>query len=309
MIALGLDVGGTSVKAAALDRTGDRAHDPAHDPAHDRAGGWVEHRSRTYTRPDRTTLLDALHEAAHRALAGRACAALGLCVPGRRAEASVERAVNVPGLEGLPFRELARRALDVPDPPPPRVTADAVAAASDYWQAERRPGRLLALVLGTGVGACVLDEGRVLESGAGGPGHFGQIDVGPCGPGRPPVGPDGGRGTLEAYVGAPALARALGPEPADWAARLDPGHPALIALARAIRIALPLYRPHEVALLGGVGLALRAARAALEEAVRDALTSMAPPGWRLGFGRTVFHAARGAAALAAAGQTDHDRDA
>ncbi|MBV9490447.1 MAG: MFS transporter, partial [Verrucomicrobia bacterium] len=63
------------------------------------------------------------------------------------------------------------------------------------------------LALGTGVGAAVLDDGVPLRVDGDSPGHLGQIDVSLDD--RAPIGPDGGAGSLEGYLGVPAIRREL----------------------------------------------------------------------------------------------------
>lgn len=285
MAAIGLDIGGSSVKAAALG-----------------PGSEVRTaRSAKYARPDAAGLRAAVAEA----LAGLALLPgdplpVGVCVPGvfDPAAGAVTLSLNVPGLVGLSLRGEVARA--VPGAAGVRVTTDAHAAAIDYHARHAAHGRLLALSLGTGVGACVLDDGEPLRVSGDTPGHLGQLDVTlPEDASNPPPGPDGSAGTLEAYVGAPALRRRFGegawPEPFV----LSRDDPALRALARALRVAHAIYRPAHVALLGGVGVRLRESLPALHSLVDDRLTSMARAGWTLGAGDDDYHAARGAARLAA----------
>ncbi|MEO0630104.1 MAG: hypothetical protein AAFY46_05175, partial [Planctomycetota bacterium] len=169
--------------------------------------------------------------------------------------------------------------------------SDATAALVD-WQAESgEQGRSVGIAIGTGVGLCVMDGDRVAEWTGSGAGHLGQVDVTVGDPESAPVGPDGGRGGLEAYVGARAIEAAGG-----GARAFAPGAPGLIAMARAIRICHAIYWPDVVVLLGGVGIRL-AEVDALETLVRRDLTSVAQADWKLAFGRDGFHAARGAARL------------
>jgi hypothetical protein len=146
----------------------------------------------------------------------------------------------------------------------------------------------------------VLDDGLPLHVSGTSPGHLGQIDVSIDLPGEPtPIGPDGGRGGLEAYIGLPALRARYGEGFADRLQALTPDDPPLLALARAIRIAHAIYRPQHIALLGGVGLRLAPVLPDLKARVDDALTSVARSGWTLSSGDSDLHAARGAARLAA----------
>ena len=274
MPTLGLDIGGTRVKAALLADDGAVAYTA---------------KSGSYRKPDTDTLLAALREVVPEAAFDR----VGLCAPGLMNEAgtAIEASVNVPGLVGVPLAELVSRSTGR-DLPPPTVTGDAVAAAVDVAAHHELAGRLLLLALGTGVGAAVLDDGRPLEVDGPSPGHFGQIDVSL---GRdPPVGPDGGRGGLEAYVGARAL-RGKPPQ------TLRPDSRAIRALVRAIRIGHAIYRPHHVGLAGGVGVRLATLETAIRSQTCDGLTNIARPGWRLVFGTDDYHAARGAARRAGVG--------
>lgn len=280
MTSLGLDIGGSSIKAAAVD--GDRVV-------------WTN-RSASYARPDRATLTAALRDVT----AGRSpeTQAIGLCVPGLMDDAKqrVVESVNVPGLVGQTLCDLLLEA-GMTLQGDPVVVGDAYATAFDLFATRELEGRLFVLAIGTGVGAAVLDDGRPLFVDGESPGHFGQLDVSL--PGEPAVGPDGGAGSLEGYLGAAALQRRYGVEkPAE---HIQPNDPAIIALVRAIRIAHGLYRPRHVILAGGIGNRLARMKDAIDEAVRRQLTRIARPDWTLGFGDSDFHAAAGAARLAARG--------
>ena len=211
MICLGLDIGGTRVKAALL-RDGKVL---------------AQHAGSSYSRPDRDVLVARVREAADalwNALpaatradglpgTGRRVDAVGISVPGVLADdrGRVVYAANVPGLVNLPLSHLAAAAAGAEDVAHV-VATDQIAAATDYVGsrgARDGPirGRVLAISIGTGVGAAVLDVdeahplGRPLRVNGDSPGHLGQIDVRLTD--APPTGPDGGAGTLEAYLGAP----------------------------------------------------------------------------------------------------------
>lgn len=282
MTALGIDVGGSSVKAAAIGPTGDIATSS----------------SDRYAHPNASTIKDAIRSTIAK-LPALQSSTVGLCLPGLYNERTncVETALNVPGIVGLPVGQLLTDALGQ-GPPTHIVTTDAHAAAHDFWIAHKQPGRLLALSLGTGVGGCVLDDGIPLKISGNAPGHLGHIDVS-LEP-DPPLGPDGAAGTLEAYIGLPALRTRFGDNLQTALGNLGPNDPPLLALARAIRICHAIYRPHRIALLGGIGLCLRPALDQLHAAVLQGLTSLARPNWTITSGDDEFHAARGAARLALA---------
>ncbi len=286
-MAIGIDIGGSAVKVAI--REGD---------------GWRLGASERYERPAYERIVGAIRSAVERAggaglgaVEGRC---VGLCCPGVvGATRVVERAVNLPALEGRSLGELVRAALD-DAARHVEVVTDARAAALDIWASERLSGRLLAVSIGTGVGACVLDDGEALLVTGQTPGHLGQIDVSAVG-GSEAVGRDGARGTLEAYVGVRAWARDAEECGVSVEERLrsagveDTG---VRALVRAIRISHAVYRPDHVRLLGGVGVRLGHLGGPLRGAIADGLTSLAREGWTLGFGTDDFHAARGAARAA-----------
>ena len=60
-----------------------------------------------------------------------------------------------------------------------------------------------------------------------------------------------------------------------------------------------MYRPHHVTLLGGVGIRLKDLIEPIQRAVDTNLTGIARKDWTLSSGESDFHAASGAARLAA----------
>ncbi|HEY7090539.1 MAG TPA: ROK family protein [Tepidisphaeraceae bacterium] len=282
---LGVDIGGTSVKTAlwvgsTCVRTG---------------------QSPFYARPTTDQLLAAIRAAV--GSAARELGTVGLCVPGlldadRRV---VTLSVNVPGLAGYQLDQLVPQALGLPTEPSDRQTTisnDATASAYDIFQTRKLTGRLLVIALGTGVGAAVLDDGIPLRVEGDSPGHIGQMDVSIAG--SEVIGPDGGAGGLEGYIGAPALRRRLGPDLTAGLRDMAADDPAILALVRALRICHAIYRPQHICLCGGVGIRLRHLLRAIYEKTADRLTSVSRSGWSLDCGIDDFHAARGAAQLAAA---------
>lgn len=290
---LGIDIGGTSIKAAMVRSGSPDRNRPAWTAA-----------SAAYARPDRDrlalTLRDLLLDfaTAHH----DPSVAVGLCLPGvfdPKARA-ITTSINMPALIGVNVDDLIREVLPagLALDRPVMICSDALAAAVDFAAAHPTPGRLLAISLGTGVGAAVLDDGVPLLVSGHTPGHFGQIDVTVTDPHvAVPTGPDGSRGTLEAYIGLPALRERRG-DVAGWLAALSGEEVELRALVRSLRIAHAIYRPERIALLGGVGLALRPVTEQLAEQVNHRLTSVARPGWSLVVGDHPHHAAAGAARLA-----------
>lgn len=275
-VGIGIDVGGTSVKVAAIGPRGDVLWAARSDP---------------YARPSARQVAAAIGAAAAGRVVGGV--AVGVCVPGilDASRTTVVQSVNLPALNGTRLDALVAEALGPGAAAGVAVTSDAVATALDLQTSRRLQGRLFLLAIGTGVGAAVLDDGTPLRVDGDSPGHFGQVDVSV--ERHPVVGPDGGAGSLEGYLNGPALA--------DRAQTIGVDDPATKALVRAIRIAHAIYRPHHVCLAGGVGIRLGRLVPALREAVTRDLTNIARADWTLSAGDSDFHAAQGAARLALAG--------
>src|SRR5438874_8511328 len=112
MIQLGIDIGGSSIKLAAIEQGKTL---------------WTA-QSPFYSRPDTDQLVDALRATA----AGRArdVSATGLCVPGLydAAQRMITLSVNVPGLVGIKLDDLIARALGA-DIEQLNIINDAVATA------------------------------------------------------------------------------------------------------------------------------------------------------------------------------------
>ena len=273
MISLGIDIGGSSIKAACV-RDGTLL--------------WTR-QSQPYTHPGRADLIGALRE-----MRDQTPAAIGLCVPGLldRARRMVTMSVNIPALANEPLDAMLIDAFGQPLPKTMLFT-DAHASAYDIYSARRLTGRLLLLALGSGVGAAVYDEHGPVCVDDESAGHFGQMDVSVGN--VPLIGPDGGAGSLEAYVSSAALRERYGE---DWAGQLDAESSAVRALARAIRIGHAIYRPQHICLAGGVGLGFAPLLRPLRDLVARDLTRIARPEWSLTCGDHLYHAAAGAARLA-----------
>lgn len=277
MLAVGIDVGGATVKAATL-----------------RDGGVVATaRSNTYARPSAEQCANAIREACERF--PQPVDRIGLCIPGILDDQKrrLIYSANLPTLQNVELSELVRLALGS-GAPEPVVSNDSIATAFDIYASRQIRGRLLVIALGTGVGGAVLDDGTPLSVDGDSPGHIGQFDVSI--EGAPVVGPDGGRGSLEGYIGAAGLQQRYG---ADPAAKIKPEDAAFRALVRAIRICHAIYRPRHVCLAGGVGIRLGYLIDDLKKSVDCDLTRVARPDWALSTGDSDFHAAVGVARIAA----------
>jgi predicted NBD/HSP70 family sugar kinase len=277
---IGIDIGGTSVKAAGLEN------------GHPLWTG----QSGFYSRPD----ADRLRSAIRAAVDGRArrVDSIGLCAPGLfdSEKRKITFAINVPGIEGMPIDRLVPEALDLHFDYPTKFCNDGHATALDVIESRRIRGRLLVLTLGTGIGISVSDDGVPLYVEGESSGHFGQIDVSIAG--HPVIGPDGGAGGLEGYLGVAALRANFGPDISSAVAKFTGDEPPMLALVRALRIAHAIYRPNHICLCGGIGIRLKHLIPTLRKAIETKLTSLARPERTLTTGEDNFHAARGAARMA-----------
>jgi len=289
MKSLGIDIGGTSAKLALIECAG-----VVNSLTMPVSTLWTS-QSPFYARPDTDQLIDALQQA----VKGKSlnCDRAGICVPGLldREKRMITLSVNVPGLMNVTLDEIVRRAFG-DAVPAVEIINDAVATATDAIAAKNLTRRVVSIALGTGVGMGVLDDGVPLSIEGASPGHIGQVDVSI--EGDPGIGPDGSHGTLEGYIGVPVLMARYG-STADFLAAAAADQTPIRALVRAIRICHAIYRPQHVLLVGGIGTRLKPIAAGIESACDDKLTTVARDDWQLHFGDHDFHAAIGAARLAA----------
>jgi predicted NBD/HSP70 family sugar kinase len=280
MLSLGIDIGGTCVKAAARENNKTL---------------WTG-QSEFYAAPNTDALQTAIRQAVNNHV--KQIGPIGLCVPGLfdAEQRIITAAVNVPGLVGIPLDRLVPDSLGLAATGKARICNDANASAFDLFTSRQMQGRLLVLALGTGIGMSVLDDGKALIVESESSGHIGQIDVSI--PGHDVIGPDGGAGGLEGYLGVAALRATYGNDVSAAVAKFTGDEPALQSLVRAIRITHAIYRPNHVCLCGGIGIRMKHLLPKLRKMIDKNLTSLAQPDWTLTTGDDDFHAARGAALLA-----------
>ncbi len=200
---LGLDLGGTNIKWAVVERSADdwREIDRDQVPTHADEG------------PD--AVVERLGQVG-RAAAERVgnVASLGIGVPGLYdpAQGATRWLVNLPGdWAGLPVAARVGKAIDVP--------AFLINDARAFGLAELRLGAgrgaasMIGLTLGTGVGGVVAVDGRVHQGHDGTAGEIGHQTLDPDGPECN----CGNHGCLEAYARADRIADACGAPNAEEA--------------------------------------------------------------------------------------------
>ncbi|HXE62616.1 MAG TPA: ROK family protein [Bryobacteraceae bacterium] len=194
---IGLDLGGTNLRAAAIDRQGHLLHIVT---------------GHTQYSEGREALMDDMVEAIDTVRAKQGAAGLdgiGVVVPGfiSLEEGVVRNCNNIPALENFPIRDELSRRLNAPV----ILENDANAAAlGERWMgAGQGFDDLVLLTLGTGIGGGIVANGKMVRGFMGMAGELGHITVVPNGL---PCG-CGNRGCLEKHASATAItamARLLG---------------------------------------------------------------------------------------------------
>jgi glucokinase len=138
------------------------------------------------------------------------CCGVGLGLPGivDLENGVMRKAANLPGWENYPARDEIKRRLrstGVPENTAVVVENDARAAAlGEHWIGAGRGLRNMAmLTLGTGIGGCIILDGKIWHGRNGMAGEFGHVTVEPDGE---PCG-CGNRGCAERYASASAIVR------------------------------------------------------------------------------------------------------
>jgi glucokinase len=197
-LCLAVDVGGTKMAAALVDR---------HGALHARVS------APTPTAGDAETLFSALasvvdqarEQAGDRAVVACGVGCGGPMTPGGEAVSPL----NIPGWHDFPLRARLAAFTDLPT----AVDNDAKAlAVGEGWRgAAQGCEDFLAMVVSTGVGGGIVLGGRLLQGAEGNAGHIGHVVVEPDG--RRCV--CGGRGCLEAEASGLAIEALTGRSPAE----------------------------------------------------------------------------------------------
>jgi len=156
---LGVDIGGTNIKIAAVTRSGRVL-----------ARGVIE------TRPGdgAAQAFRRIHAAARTLAAGRGVTAVGIGCAGLidAGRGVLRTSPNLAGWDGIPLAALARRYFSVPV----GIENDATSAAfGESFVRGARGQNLVAITLGTGVGGGIVADGRVLRGVSGFGGEIGHM--------------------------------------------------------------------------------------------------------------------------------------
>jgi glucokinase len=250
-LVIGVDVGGTTIKAAVLD--------------HDGLEHWRSEQSTPrHLGPDAViaAIIQTIVELRAQMPKGRAPRAVGLVVPGvvDAPKGMAVYSANL-GWRQLPLRQIVTEAVGLP------VVLDhdvrAAGMAELEWGAGRGFHEVVFVALGTGVAAAVITNGQVVAGATGRAGELGHLPVFPegewCACGQ--------RGCTETYASAAALARRYSTasgtkqvsakEVIDRAATGDPVadrtfREAITALGRALVHYVLLMDPELIVIGGGM---------------------------------------------------------
>lgn len=187
--AIGVDLGGTNLRAAAISRDGKMLGKVA--------GAVPVNGGRDAVIADMVRSIETLRDG----LSGQNLAGVGVGIPGfiLLETGVVSASANLPGFENFPVRDAIQTRLGAPV----ILENDANAAAlGEKWMgAGRDTGDLVLLTLGTGIGGGIIVNGRVLHGALGMAGELGHITVSPNGY---PCG-CGNTGCAEKYASATAV--------------------------------------------------------------------------------------------------------
>jgi len=184
--AIGIDLGGTNIKAAVASADGEILSHLSHETADDSTSRWANNIKEMIGQIERSM--------------GQEPTWIGIAAPGLAAEDGLSIANmqgRLQGLQGLNWTDFLHASQPVP------VLNDAHAALlGEAWKgAARNYSYAVLLTLGTGVGGAILAEGRLFKGCIGRAGHLGHISLNPDGP------PDivGTPGSLEDAIGNSSL--------------------------------------------------------------------------------------------------------
>ena len=163
MYVIGIDLGGSSLKAAACDRTGRILQ---------------RTRRKTPRREGKSAVVAAIADAAHELQRPDGPPeAIGIGVPGvlRPDDGTVVRLPNFPGWDGFPLAERLASELGVPC----SVDNDATTAGVGEFVALGEPEglHLVAMTIGTGIGGAIFVDGKLHRGRLGTAAEFGHMTV------------------------------------------------------------------------------------------------------------------------------------
>ncbi len=162
--------------------------------------------------------VDDLVAAAKEVAQGEKIEAIGISCGGPLDEVNglVQRPPNLPDWDDVPIVEIMEKALGAPAFL--QNDANACALAEYYWGAGKGTRHMAFLTFGTGLGAGIIVDGKLLKGATGNAGEIGHVRLTPDGP----VG-FGKAGSMEGWCSGGGLAQQGGMSAADLAAKAYAG--------------------------------------------------------------------------------------
>ena len=184
-VAVGVDIGGTSIKFGLVRDDGTILHQTS-NPTHAEEG------------PDGVLMRVAVGVRSLPGMDQSGVAGIGVGVPGMmNRHGEICHPPNFPGWEVEPVAKKLRRMLETDLPIAVENDANVAGYAEAYAGTGSSDRDFLFVTLGTGVGGCIIQDGRIWHGGGGGAGEIGHITVDMHGQ----LCNCGSRGCLEAYIG------------------------------------------------------------------------------------------------------------
>lgn len=172
---VGVDVGGTKIEAVLADEQGrvlQRTRIPTQ--AQEGAGAVLER-----------------IESAAKAVMTHKVRGVGIALPGTINRDVLLECPNIPSLEGKNVLKMLQKRFGVPVIV--ENDANCFALAEHRWGAGKGKGDVVGLIIGTGVGAGIIIDGKLYNGARGGAGEYGQIPY--------------GKSTVEDYAAGPGILR------------------------------------------------------------------------------------------------------
>ena len=184
--AVGIDLGGTSIKAGLVDDE-----------------GTILYHARVETQAERgpehvlSRIVQAVDEALRALPAGERVVGVGVGSPGKVSmdRTTVSKPPNFPGWDTVDLSAALGRA--VPGPVTVENDANVAGLGSAFWGAGQAFDSFIMVTLGTGVGGAIIHNNRLFRGATGGAGEIGHVSIDYEGP----YARSGVAGAIEAYLG------------------------------------------------------------------------------------------------------------
>ncbi len=183
---IGIDLGGTNLKAAIVGSDGRLIHSTSVDTNPERGPASIIARM--------AELIQSLEERA-----GNQCRAVGIGAPGaiNWARDTVKQPPNFPGWDSINVSAEIKQLLERDIPVLVENDANVAGLGSAFFGAGIPHSYFIMVTLGTGVGGAIIADNKIFRGQTGGAGEIGHMTINYCGP----LARSGVAGAVEAYLG------------------------------------------------------------------------------------------------------------